>query len=367
MCVLLAMAVGSGCAAEPGQGGGAPKATGKTGASTSAATPAHGQEPASPGRGERGDRKGGADGEQPDGNAGSRKEVGREKGREDARKGSGEEGGERPKGERGKGRERAGEKAAAGPAEALAAYAKRMKKIQAARAAAARRWGLRQTPLPPPPPPDEKPRITTRKGFEVDRHKGLPPVFTTVPTKQKVVFLTIDDGAEKDPKLLRMMSELRIPYSAFLSDYVVRDDYGYFGRMQDRGVSLHNHTLTHPYLPALSYAKQKAEICGQQARIEKRFGKRPRLFRPPYGSYNRDTLRAAKSCGVKAVPLWAAEAFPDHMEWREWDRDLHPGDIILTHFRGKAEWKGSMPDMIRNVMKVVTAKGYAVARLEDYV
>ncbi|MFI1468279.1 polysaccharide deacetylase family protein [Streptomyces wuyuanensis] len=354
--MLLVTAVGSGCAAEPGQPGGGARATGKS----SAAAPAHGQEPGSPGRE---DRKGETAGRERDGDAGSREEGDREKGREKDAEGDRADSGED------RGRKRAGEKGApaAGPAEALAAYAKRVKKIQAARAAAARRWGLRQTPLPAPPPPDEKPRITTRKGFEVDRHKGLPPVFTTVPTKEKIVFLTIDDGAEKDPKLLRMMSELQIPYSAFLSDYVVRDDYGYFEKMQDRGVRLHNHTLTHPYLPALSYAKQKAEICGQQARIEKRFGKRPRLFRPPYGSYNRDTLRAAKSCGVKAVPLWAAEAFPDHMEWREWDRDLHPGDIILTHFRGKAEWKGSMPDMIRNVMKVVTSKGYAVARLEDYV
>ncbi|MFF6789406.1 polysaccharide deacetylase family protein [Streptomyces filamentosus] len=249
--------------------------------------------------------------------------------------------------------------------EKKAALAKR----RAARAAAAKKWGLRLTPLEAPAPPGTKPRITTRKGFETDG-EGLPPVFTTVPTKEKVVFLTIDDGAEKDPALLRMMSELDIPYSAFLSDYVIGDDYGYFAKMQKsrpEGVSLHNHTLHHKYLPGLSYAQQKREICGMQDVIEKKYGKRPELFRPPYGNYNEDTLRAAKSCGIKAVPLWASEAFPDHMEWREWDRDLHPGDIVLTHFRGEEDWKGSMPDMIRRAMNVITAKGYAVARLEDYV
>ncbi|MEU3605270.1 polysaccharide deacetylase family protein [Streptomyces sp. NPDC035033] len=247
-------------------------------------------------------------------------------------------------------------------AEQKAARAKR-------RAAAAKKWGLKLTPLEAPAPPRTKPRITTRKGFETDG-EGLPPVFTTVPTKEKVVFLTIDDGAEKDPELIRMMSELDIPYSAFLSDYVVSDDYGYFAKMQKsqpRGVSLHNHTLNHKYLPGLSYARQKREICGMQDVIEKKYGKRPELFRPPYGNYNEDTLRAAKSCGVKAVPLWASEAFPDHMEWREWDRDLHPGDIVLTHFRGEEDWKGSMPDMVRRVMNVITSKGYAVGKLEDYV
>ncbi|MFJ8664624.1 polysaccharide deacetylase family protein [Streptomyces sp. NPDC093600] len=253
-----------------------------------------------------------------------------------------------------------------GASAALNAYVEKVREQRAARVLAARKWGLDRPPLEAPAPPAVKPVITTRKGFETGG-EGLPPVFTTVPTKEKVVFLTIDDGAEKDPELLRMMSELRIPYSAFLSDYLVKEDYGYFKKMQDAGVSLHNHTLNHRYMPGLSYTAQKREICGMQDTIQKRYGKRPTLFRPPYGNYNENTLRAAKECGVKAVPLWASEAFPDRMEWREWDRDLHPGDIVLTHFRGKEDWKGSMPDMIRRVMSTITAKGYAVARLEDYV
>ncbi|MBM7437105.1 polysaccharide deacetylase family protein [Streptomyces sp. HB132] len=250
---------------------------------------------------------------------------------------------------------------------AAAAKAARLKREHAARVAVAKKWGLAKLPLVAPAPPVVKPRITTRDGFEVEGGESLPPVFTTVPTKERVVFLTMDDGAEKDPELLRMMTELKIPYSAFLSDYVVSDDYGYFKDMQARGVTLNNHTLNHRYLPGLSKADQRREICGEQDKLEKYFGKRPTLFRPPYGNYNADTLRVAGSCGIEAVPLWAAEAFPDHMEWREWDRDLHPGDIILTHFRGDEDWEGSMPDMIRRVMKTVTDKGYAVARLEDYV
>ncbi|MFF5155271.1 polysaccharide deacetylase family protein [Streptomyces sp. NPDC000348] len=254
------------------------------------------------------------------------------------------------------------------PARALDAYATKLRAAHAARVAAAKRWGLERVPLTAPPPPARKPRITTRDGFEVDGHLRLelPPVFTTVPTEEKVVFLTIDDGAEKDPAFLRMMSELRIPYSAFLSDYLVKEDYGYFKEMQDRGVALHNHTLRHPYLPALSYARQKREICGMQEVIEERYDKRPVLFRPPYGNYDKATLHAAKDCGITHVPLWSEEVFVDRWEYREWDRDLHPGDIVLSHFRGRGDWKGTMPDMIRRFLDKVTAEGYAVARLEDY-
>ncbi|MFJ4711156.1 polysaccharide deacetylase family protein [Streptomyces sp. NPDC088785] len=254
------------------------------------------------------------------------------------------------------------------PARALDSYATRLKAERARVVAAAKRWRLAAPPLTAPAPPAHKPHIAPREGFEVDgqRELGLPPVFTTIPTKKKIVFLTIDDGAEKDPAFVKMMSELRIPYTAFLSDYLAKEDYGYFTAMQRAGTGLNNHTLTHPYLPGLTYAGQKREICGMQDVIEKRYGKRPVLFRPPYGNYNQDTLKAAKSCGVKYAPIWNAEVFVDRMDYREWDRDIHPGDIVLTHFRGREDWKGTMPDMIRMFMKYVTAKGYAVARLEDY-
>ncbi|MBT2875770.1 polysaccharide deacetylase family protein [Streptomyces cellulosae] len=254
------------------------------------------------------------------------------------------------------------------PARALDSYADKLRAAQAARAAAAKRWGLKKVPLTAPPPPAKKPHITTRDGFEVDGHErlGLPPVFTTVPVKEKVVFLTIDDGAEKDPEFLRMMTELKVPYSAFLSDYLAEENYGYFKDMQKRGVALHNHTLHHPYLPGLSRAEQEREICGMQDVVEKRYGTRPVLFRPPYGNYNKATLRTAKSCGITHVPLWNEEVFVDHWEYREWDRKIHPGDIVLSHFRGREDWDGTMRDMIRRFLDKVTAEGYAVARLEDY-
>ncbi|MDT0610205.1 polysaccharide deacetylase family protein [Streptomyces lancefieldiae] len=252
------------------------------------------------------------------------------------------------------------------PARALDSYASELRAAHAARAAAARRWRLKEVPLAAPPPPATKPEITAREGFEVEGQEDLPPVFTTVPTEKRIVFLTIDDGAEKDPAFLRMMSELRIPYTVFLTDQEIKDDYGYFTNMQARGITLNNHTLSHPYLPGLSYEEQEREICGMQDVIEEHYGTRPTLFRPPFGNYNRDTLRAAKACGIEYAPIWSEEVYVDHWEYREWDQELHPGDIVLTHFRGRDEWGGAMTDMVRRFLDRVTAEGYAVARLEDY-
>lgn len=256
----------------------------------------------------------------------------------------------------------AGQGAAAHPAPDLRAAE------HARMVAAAKRWGLDEVPIAPPRPPAVKPRITARAGFEVDHQDDwdLPPVFTTVPTKDKVVFLTIDDGSEKDPRFLQMMRDLKIPYTAFLSNYLVKDDYGYFRKAQSYGNTLDNHTLTHPYLPGLSYEEQKHEICDMQDIMRKQYGRRPTVFRPPYGNYNQDTLVAAKSCGIKYAPIWNEEVYVDHWEYREDDQRLRRGDIVLTHFRGRSDWDGTMVDDMRRFLNKVTSEGYAVARLEDY-
>ncbi|MEU3493377.1 polysaccharide deacetylase family protein [Kitasatospora cineracea] len=231
--------------------------------------------------------------------------------------------------------------------------------------AAARRWGLSALPLRAPAPPAVKPELADGPG--VKRLPGLPPVVYRVPTSDKVVFLTVDDGAEKDPQFAAMAAELGVPMSAFLSDYLARSDYGYFRGLQAHGVTLNNHTLTHPDLRRLGPDALRHEICDQQDHLQQESGTRPRLFRPPYGEYTEAALRTAASCGVTAFPLWNEEAFPDHLEWRYADQVFHPGDIVLTHFRAPSgDWKGTMPDMLRRVVDAATAQGFAVARLEDY-
>ncbi|WP_369185080.1 polysaccharide deacetylase family protein [Streptomyces sp. Y1] len=228
----------------------------------------------------------------------------------------------------------------------------------------AQRWGLERPPIKAPQRPATRAALTPMTGVKIK--DGLPPVVYRVPTDDKVVFLTVDDGWEKDPEFNRMAEELGIPLSAFVSDYLARENYGYFRDLHAQGVEINNHTINHRNLKVLDYETQRGEICNQQDQLEQQIGVRPRLFRPPYGEYNDDTLRAAASCGVQAVPLWNEEAFPDHMDYRYDDREFHPGDIILTHFRGPDIWKATMPDLLRKVVNDVTAAGFSLGRLDDY-
>ncbi|MCM1943959.1 MULTISPECIES: polysaccharide deacetylase family protein [Streptomyces] len=229
----------------------------------------------------------------------------------------------------------------------------------AARAAAYRKWGIEPLAAPPAPPA-VKP---------VKRAPGGPvPVISDIPTDDKVVFLTIDDGAEKDPEFVRMMDELGVPFTMFLTDSVISGNYGYFDPLVAQGHGVANHTLTHPNLRTLSQEAQRREICGQQEKLRKRYGSAPRLFRPPFGNWNEATRAAAGTCGVDAIVLWRESMQIKNMQYQRGDRKLHPGDIVLAHFRGPGELKGrTMTEMTATMLRRIREQGFTVARLEDYV
>ncbi|WP_328310893.1 polysaccharide deacetylase family protein [Streptomyces sp. NBC_00442] len=224
--------------------------------------------------------------------------------------------------------------------------------------AAYRKWGLKPFAALPAPPA-EKP---------VKGKPGEVPVVSDIPTKEKIVFVTFDDGAEKDPKFVDMMRDLKIPFTMFLTDDIIRGDYGYFKPLQGLGNSIENHTLSHPNLRTLGEAAQKNEICTQEKKLGKEYGTAPGLFRPPYGNWNENTRAAAKSCDIRAMVLWRESMQITNMQYQRGDKKLHPGDIILAHFRGPKELKGtSMTQMTANMLRHIQEQGFTVARLEDYV
>ncbi|WP_244375333.1 polysaccharide deacetylase family protein [Streptomyces ficellus] len=193
------------------------------------------------------------------------------------------------------------------------------------------------------------------------------PWIKEIPTDERIVFLTFDDGNEKDPRFIEMMRDLRIPFTMFLTDDAVKKDYGYFRELRDLGNSVENHTLTHTDLKSLDQAGQQREMCGAQEKFAKEFGRAPRLFRPPFGSWNDDTLAAMKACGLQAMVLWRADMGIEDLEYQRADRRLRPGQIILAHFRGPKDLKGrSLTDMTADLLRRIQEQGFTVARLEDY-
>ncbi|MCX4748524.1 polysaccharide deacetylase family protein [Kitasatospora sp. NBC_01287] len=228
-------------------------------------------------------------------------------------------------------------------------------------AAAWAKWHL-QPLAPAPAAPADKPVKLTRT--------GQVPVISAIPTADKVVFVTIDDGEEKDPQFIAMMSDLKIPVTMFLMDDAIKNDYGYFKPLQAAGNHIQNHTLHHPAMSTKSAAVQKSEVCGDQQVLTQQYGAAPFLFRPPYGDgANTPTLNSAvQQCGPRAIVLWHETMQIHDMQYQTGDKKLKPGDIILAHFRGPKDLKGeTMTQMFGELLSRIQEQGYSVARLEDYI
>jgi peptidoglycan/xylan/chitin deacetylase (PgdA/CDA1 family) len=214
---------------------------------------------------------------------------------------------------------------------------------------------------PAPPPPAVKP---------VTLSAADPTVFSRVPLTDKVVFVTIDDGIEKDPRFIEMVRDFQVPITISLADVLIRDDYAYFEKLYQTGyVSIQNHTLTHPLdMPALTAARQLDEIAGQQEKLKGEYGVTPYIFRPPGGNYDETTIASASQAGLKGLMLWKEAMQITDMQYQTAAHHLSPGDIILCHFRGPAQLHGeSMVHMMIQLYRRIQAQGFTVADITKYV
>jgi peptidoglycan/xylan/chitin deacetylase (PgdA/CDA1 family) len=222
------------------------------------------------------------------------------------------------------------------------------------------RYGLRPF-APAPPPPAVKP---------VTLSASDPAVFSYVPLTDKVVFVTVDDGAEKEPAFIQMVRDFRIPLTICLADLFIGDDYAYFEKLRETGyVSIQNHTVTHPLdMAGLPAARQLYEIAGQQEKLHKEYGVMPYIFRPPGGTYDQTTIAAVRQAGLAGLMLWKEAMEISDMEYQTAAHRLHPGDIILCHFRGPAQLHGeTMVRMMTRLYRHIQDQGFTVADITKYV
>ncbi len=68
-------------------------------------------------------------------------------------------------------------------------------------------------------------------------------------------------------------------------------------QLSDAGHEIMNHSDTHPHMTQISVEKMKEEIENCDMKIEKITGKKPNLFRAPYGDYDNKVIKTMKELG----------------------------------------------------------------------
>ncbi|MFM8846956.1 MAG: polysaccharide deacetylase family protein [Actinomycetota bacterium] len=153
-------------------------------------------------------------------------------------------------------------------------------------------------------------------------------VVSRVNTRDKVVFITIDDGFSPTSELAEVIRRHRVPITTFAMPRLVRRNEDWF--LARKSMTFENHTVTHGSLTRRSLRVQKQEICRANDQIEKITGQRPTLFRPPGGNFTAKTKKALAHCGIKYLVMWSGMAEKNELNIR--GGRLSRGDIILMHY-----------------------------------
>lgn len=185
-----------------------------------------------------------------------------------------------------------------------------------------------------------------------------------VPTEQKVVALTFDDGPNSvfTPQILEILRENHAKASFFVVGSRVKESPQIAKQIVSEGHELANHTYSHPDMRRLSVKQLLNEVERTEEVIEETTGQKPKLFRPPGGFYNEPTVQAMREHGFLVV-MWSW-----HQDTRDWTdpgvgkivnkvlKNAQKGDIILFHDHG-GDRKQTV-QALRQILPELTRRGY---------
>lgn len=215
---------------------------------------------------------------------------------------------------------------------------------------------------PPPPPPDLAPLPETEHADELPSIRPWPqlnpeasidkawmvaegPVYPAN-NGRRLVTLTFDDGPfpETTPNLLRALAKYRVHATFFVIGQYLDGESSRAKRSREivrqeiaAGHLVGNHTHDHERLTRRSHTEVLRQIDVGMASIERATGKRPILFRPPFGELDAFGRAAVKERGLDLM-LWSIDKqdmrrddshaiFEDILDQLEY----HQGGVILLH------------------------------------
>ncbi|HEU4813440.1 MAG TPA: polysaccharide deacetylase family protein [Xanthomonadaceae bacterium] len=196
------------------------------------------------------------------------------------------------------------------------------------------------------------------------------PVLTRLPTSDRVVWVTIDDGPSDDTlEILELLGAAGAHATFFLVGERAAARPPLVREIVRRGHDIGNHSATHPqaWFWALSPRRMREEVARTQQVLEGITGTRPRWFRAVVGMANPFVAAALRAHGLARV-AWSArgydtvEADPTRALARI-ERQLQPGAIVLLH---EGAPHGRNVELVALLLERLAALGYRTALPEQF-
>jgi peptidoglycan-N-acetylglucosamine deacetylase len=169
--------------------------------------------------------------------------------------------------------------------------------------------------------PSSPQAVLALENTAIGRLLGRQPFIRAGGSERREIALTFDDGpGPYTPRLLDQLRRLHVPATFFEIGFMIRYFHASLTRELHMGDVIGDHTETHPPMALLSPVAQQDQIIEQTQWLHKYRAPFPRLWRPPYGSYNSTTLAILHRLRMLMV-LWTVDT----------DDYLHPGVAVIVH------------------------------------
>ena len=187
-------------------------------------------------------------------------------------------------------------------------------------------------------------------------------------TSRKVVALTFDDGPDRrvTPQVLKILAKYKVPASFFLVGSYVKKYPEVVKQVLEAGHLVLNHSATHQSYLKKSKDWLKQDLLSTEEAIYKVIGKRPAMFRPPYGDIDAQMIEVIKDNDYKHI-IWSY----DTLDWTGASVDtiaqgliqqVRPGEIVLMHSRSGVE---NTVKALPTIIQKLRAQGYQLVKLDE--
>ncbi|WP_282941892.1 polysaccharide deacetylase family protein [Paenibacillus sp. RC67] len=195
---------------------------------------------------------------------------------------------------------------------------------------------------------------------------GAQPIYKGNPNKPMVsLMINVAWGNEYVDKMLDVLEKERVHATFFFDGSWLKNNVPTALRIKEKGHELSNHAYSHKNMSELSSTKASEEITKTQLLLEKELGVQNKLFAPPSGDFDQETVNIAHGLNLHTI-LWTL----DTVDWqkpepmtivRKISTRVEPGSLILMHPTA------SSSNALQQMIEVIKSKGLVLGTVSELI
>ena len=173
-------------------------------------------------------------------------------------------------------------------------------------------------------------------------------------------------GNEDTEKLIEILEKYNVKTTFFVVGSWVDKYPESVKQLSDAGHEIMNHSNSHPHMTSLTTEQMIEEVKKCDDKIKKITGKKPNLFRAPYGDYDNAVVGTLRECGHYTIQ-WDV----DSLDWKNLSAGeitervvsrVKPGSIVLFHNAAL-----NTPEALPAILEKLQKDGYKIVPVSELI